>query len=284
MIVPVGRQRDRVSRTIGPTPGVYPIDSGTAELIQDRDNSSGYLLMVNGVESSHIDLSDPSVMEFEYMRWIASVILDHQLDPLRVLHLGAAACSLARFLIHERPTSQHLAVDTDGELARLVREWFNLPKAPALRIRVGDARTVTEALPEASQTVVVRDVFAGAVTPSTLTTIEFTRQVRRVLKPGGLYLLNCGDTLDLRLSRTEAATVGAVFEHVAIVADPPMLKGRRRGNVIVIGADTEVATAALARDLLGGAVPAQVWDDRRVREFAKNALPLADQPTPAPST
>lgn len=237
--------------------------------------------MVNGVESSHIDLADPSVMDFEYMRWISSAILDGQSTPLRVLHLGAAACSLARFLIHERPNSQHLAVDTDAELARLVREWFDLPKAPALRIRVGDARTVTEALPDDSYSVVVRDVFAGAVTPPALTTLEFTRQVRRVLRSGGLYLLNCGDTPDLKLARAEAATLAAVFDQVSIIADPPMLKGRRRGNVILVGSDVPIATASLARDLLGGAVPAQIWDDPRVREFAKNAAPLTDPAMPA---
>jgi len=275
----VGRQRERTIRggkAAGPTPGFYPIDSGTAELIQDRDNSAGFLLLINGVQSSHIDLADPAWLDFEYMRWIASVIEHHLPDPLRVLHLGAAACSLARYLIHTQPGSAHLAVDTDGELARLVREWFDLPKAPALRIRVGDARAVTEALPTASHTVIVRDVFADAITPAALTTAEFTAAVRRVLAPGGLYLINCGDTPDLRLARSEAATIGAVFEHLTIVADPPMLKGRRRGNVIIIGSDTPLGSAALVRELLGGAVPAQLWQDARVRDFAKNAAPLTD--------
>ena len=277
----MGRQRERGGRTsrfVGPTPGVYPIDSGTAELIQDRDNPDGYLLMINHVESSHIDLADPTWLDFEYMRWIASVIEDSQPPsvPMRVLHLGAGACSLARYLITVRPSSQHLAVDTDGELARLVREWFDLPKAPALRIRVGDARIVTEALPDASHTVVVRDVFAGAHTPTPLTTVEFTRQARRVLKPGGLYVVNCADTLDLKLVRSEIATIGTVFEHLAVVADPPMLKGRRRGNVIIAGSDTPIGSAALARDLLGGAMPAQLWEADRVREFARNTRPLVD--------
>lgn len=279
----MGRQREsggRGGRAAGPAPGVYPIDSGTAELVADRDNALGYLLLVNGVQSSHIDLSDPTWLDFEYMRWIASVIEDRTPEPLRVLHLGAAACSLARYLIAVRPGSAHLAVDTDGELSRLVREWFDLPKAPALRIRVGDARAVTESLPNDAHTVVVRDVFAGAVTPLPLTTVEFTRQVRRVLRPGGLYILNCGDTPDLRLARSEAATVGSVFEHLAILADPPMLKGRRRGNVIIIGADTAVESASLARELLGGAVPAQLWDDARSREFAKSAPLLTDAATP----
>lgn len=274
----MGRQRDRGGRAgrSGPTPGVFPIDSGTAELVQDRDNPLGYLLLVNGVQSSHIDLSDPTWLDFEYMRWIAAVIQDRTPDPLRVLHLGAAACSLARYLITVQPGSQHLAVDTDAELSRLVREWFDLPKAPALRIRVGDARAVTEALPDDAHTVVVRDVFAGAVTPPALTTVEFTQQVRRVLRAGGLYLLNCGDAPDLRLARSEAATVGSVFDHLAIVADPPMLKGRRRGNVIIIGTDEPVGSASLVRELLGGAVPAQLWDDGRAREFCAGAPVLRD--------
>jgi spermidine synthase len=277
---PVARKRERNARAqpTGPTPGVYPIDSGTAELVRDLDNPQGYLLLVNGVQSSHIDLSDRSRLDFEYMRWIAAVIEDRipQGQPLRALHLGAAACSLARYLVHVRPGSHHLAVDTDGELSRLVREWFDLPKAPVLRLRVGDARAITEALPDASHDVVVRDVFAGAVTPAPLTTIEFVRQVHRVLTPGGLYLLNCGDAPDLRLSRSEVATVGAVFDQVAVVADPPMLKGRRRGNVIVVGSDSPVGSAALTRELLGGAVPAQFWGDRRSRDFARGIARLTD--------
>jgi spermidine synthase len=234
--------------------------------------------MINHVESSHIDLSDPTNLEFEYIRWMASIIEEHQppTTPMRVLHLGAAACSLARYLITIRPGSQHLAVDTDAELARLVREWFDLPKAPALRIRIGDARAVTESLPDAGYSVVVRDVFAGAVTPAPLITVEFARQAQRVLRPGGLYVVNCADTLDLRLVRSEIATFARVFDQLAVAADPPMLKGRRRGNVIIAGSDTPIGSAALARELLGGAVPAQLWDAGRVREFARNADPLVD--------
>ena len=279
MMGDVGRRRERSGRgeqAVGPLPGIYDIDSGTATLIADRDNPRAFMLLVNGVESSHIDLSDPTRLDFEYVRWFASIIEHHPIEPLRVLHLGAAACSLARYLIAVRPQSQHLAVDTDGELARLVREWFDLPRAPALKIRVGEARAVTEALPAGSYGVIVRDVFAGAVTPLPLTTAEFTTQVRRVLRADGLYLVNCADTPDLGLARAEAATIGAEFEHLTIVADPPMLKGRRRGNIIIAGSDRPIGDTGLARDLLGGAVPAQLWNDQRSREFCRNAVPLTD--------
>jgi spermidine synthase len=277
----MGRRRSNATTDgpSGPPVGVHPIDTGTAEIVRDRSNPHAYLLLVNGVESSHVDVRDPAWLDFEYLRWMSAVIEAHVPAATRIsaLHLGAAACSLARHLIAVRPDSHHLAVDVDAELVRRVREWFDLPSAPALRIRAGDAREVTLGLAPDSRNVVVRDVFARAATPAPLTTLEFTASVRRVLRPGGVYLLNCGDRPDLGSARAEAATVAASFEHVAIAADPAMLKGRRRGNVVIAAADAPLEHPGLARELLGGGVPAQLWDDARVRAFALSSSPLRDQ-------
>lgn len=238
------------------------------------------MLLVNGVESSHLDLDDPVWLDFEYLRWMAAIIAAHiPPDPrLSAVHLGAAGCSLARHLVAVRPDSHHLAVDIDAALVRGVREWFALPSAPSLRIRTGDARTVIEALAPASRNVVVRDVFSAAQTPRALTTLEFTTSVRRVLRPGGIYLLNCGDLPRLETVRAEAATMAAAFEHVAVTADAAMLKGRRRGNVVIAGSDSPLDHPRLARDLLSGGVPASLWDDTRVRGFAGQVRPLRDGP------
>ena len=76
----------------------------------------------------------------------------------------------------------------------------------------------------------------------------------------------------LQGARAEAATIGAQFEHLAIIADPAMLKGRRYGNMIIAGSDVPIAQSpALARELLGGGVPAHVWGDAEVRKFAASA-------------
>ena len=64
-----------------------------------------------------------------------------------------------------------------------------------------------------------------------------------------------------------------------MIADPAMLKGRRYGNVVIAGSDVPLGgDPALTRELLGGAVPAQVWTDERVREFARDAKVLVDLP------
>lgn len=267
----------------GPVAGTYEIDTGTCELEEDPFDQQSWIVKINGEPSSHIDLADPQTLAFDYMRWISELIRSQwdSSSKLRVLHLGGGACTLARAFASLYPEARQVVVELDGRLAVLVREWFDLPRAPLLRVRVGEARAVTETLSEDSRDVIVRDVFAGSSTPRPLTTLEFTEHARRVLAPGGIYVVNCGDTFDLRGARAEAATIGAVFEHTAIIADPAMLKGKRDGNVVIAGSDVPIATSsALASRVLGGGTQAHVWQDAQVRKFAEAAKVLRDDVAP----
>ncbi len=262
-----------------PEAGEFSIDTGSCELEPDPYNSNGWVLRINGVPSSHIDLLDPLRLDFEYMRWIASLVGSRweSQDSLRVLHLGGGACSLARYIAAAYPMARQVVVELDGRLAVLVREWFDLPRAPLVRIRVGEARAVTQCLTERTRDLVIRDVFAGSHTPPALTTAEFTQEAKNVLAADGVYVVNCGDTPDLRTARREAATIAAAFAHTVIIADPTMLKGRRHGNIIIAGSDQPIGhSAGLARELLGGGVPAQLWQDGKVRAFARGAAVLLD--------
>ncbi len=262
-----------------PVEGVFPIDTGTCELVRDRFAPRAWILRINGAESSHVDLDDPLRLDFEYMRWFAALI-DPRWPadaPLRALHLGGGACSMARYLAAAYPQSRQVVVEIDAALAALVREWFALPRAPRLRLRAGEAREVLESLRDGTRDLIIRDVFAGVRTPLPVTTAEFTAHVRRVLVPGGVYMVNCGDTRDLATARREAATIAAAFAHVVIIADPPMLAGRRTGNIVIAGSDAPLGDSpSTARALLGGAVPARLWDAERVRRFAAGAHVITD--------
>ncbi|MGV9826129.1 spermidine synthase [Gordonia sp. NPDC003429] len=269
-----------------PVPGNHRIDTGIAEL-QPDPISGGWLLLINGTHSSHIHPDDPTTLDFEYLRQMAAVIEDRYghrdggdgaTPPLRVLHLGGAACALPRYLADRYPRARQVAVEIDATLARLVREWFDLPRAPALRIRVGDAREVVEALTEGSRDVRC-DAFDGDRAPSHLTTVEFVRAVRRVLAPGGLYLANCGDGRNLELVRADAAAVAEVFANVLLVADPAMLKGRRTGNVVVVGSDAPLEpSAALVRTLLSDPLPARTISGAAARQFGRGRARRDPQP------
>ena len=273
------RRAEHPNKT-GAVTGVYPISTGEAELVPDGYHADGWLLLINGVQSSHVIVGQPRMLDFEYMRWIAAVLDSHiqtHLNPekLRITHLGGGACSLARYCADVYPNSRNTVVELDAKLAEYVRDWFDIPKSPRVKIRVGDAGTITRSFAPASRDVVIRDVFAVDKTPAELTGVDFVRTVDRSLAPGGLYILNCGDDRTLNAARAEATALLEVFEYVSIVADSAMLKGRRRGNIILAGSHAPLPqlgsaeAASISRVLMGGGVPAHYWDTEKVRVFAR---------------
>lgn len=279
-----GRRPRRPGSTELPQDEV-PVSTGTVRL-QREPGTDQVTVYLNGVPSSGIDLADPSWLEFEYMQQIAALVDALPAGPLDALHLGAAACALPRWLEAVRPGSRQLAVDVDAELVRLVREWFDLPRAPRLRLRVQDAREAVTSLPDSSVDVVVRDAFAGSSTPPELTTVEFVREVARVLRPGGLYVANCADRPPLTLAKAEVATLRTVMADVALVAEATVLRGRRYGNVVLAAtrepsAGPDLDDAALARALRSLPVPTRLLHGPELVAFAAGASPRADPPAPA---
>ena len=251
----------------------YPIDTGTAEVHHEPDGSM--VLLVNGVPSSHIVPGEPQRLDFEYMRWIADFLDSLQLGSTprwpkpRLTHLGGAACSLPRYFAAAWPGSRNTVVEIDSRLAELARELFDVPRSPAVKIRVGDAREVTDSFKPSTRDVMIRDVFAQALTPRELTTVEFYQHVRTCLSETGVYVANCGSHADLKEAKEELAGMCEVFPHVAAIADPPMLKGRRYGNIVLIGANTPLeASPQLTRNLLKGAVPAHFKGEKWARGLA----------------
>ncbi len=137
-----------------------------AELLRDADRPNAWVLLIDGVAQSHVDLDDPTYLDFEYVRRLGHVIdtAAPPGQPLRVLHLGAGALTLARYVAATRPRSSQVAVEVDPELVELIRSRLPLGRA-RLRVRVGDARAVLERLWPGSFDVVIADVFAGGRTP-----------------------------------------------------------------------------------------------------------------------
>ncbi|MCW4354271.1 fused MFS/spermidine synthase [Hoyosella sp. YIM 151337] len=258
-----------------PPVGVHTIDTGTCELVQDGDR---WTVLINGVPSSSINLANPHQLDFGYMRWIAALAETRWStpEPLKMLHLGAGACTLPRYLAATFPASRHVAVEVDARLATLVREWFDLPKAPLLRIRAGEARQVAEELHPASRDLVVRDVFAGDATPYALTTVEFAAHVKRILKPGGVFAVNSGSLDDPRGWRDEIATLGGSFATLAVVGEAAVLRGRRQGNVVVAVSDSPLPSQEFARRIHKSPVPMTVLfgdEARALGSFARHDRP-----------
>jgi spermidine synthase len=268
-------------------PGPIAVAGGTAELLADADRDGSWMLLVDGTPQSHVDLVDPTHLEFEYVRRMGHV-LDLAGDtgaPLDALHLGGGALTLPRYLAVTRPGSQQRVVEIDQPLTDLVRAHLPLPRGARIRVRAADAREGLAATRTASMDVVVTDVFAGARTPAHLTTLEFVAEAHRVLRPGGVYLANVADGPALRFLRGQAATLRAIFASVCLLAEPGTMRGRRFGNVVAVASDAELPLADLTRRCARDPMPSRVVDGEDLDRFVGTTRPVQDadaQPSPEP--
>lgn len=267
--------RGRPNRRQEPELGRVPVRFGEAELSRDPDRPSGWLLSVNGVAQSYVDLEDPTHLEFDYVRRIGDVVdLAHPVgEQLDVLHIGGGACTVARYVAATRRGSRQLVIEADGPLVDLVREHMDLRSVPQLKVRVGDGRQETATRRDHTADLVVVDAFESALMPGPLATREYTREVRRVLRSQGTYVANLADGGGLNFARRFVATLGEVFEHVLVMAEPGVFRGRRFGNIVAAASGAELPVAELTRRTAGSAFPARCVAGQ---EFARNAKALSD--------
>ncbi|WP_130509064.1 spermidine synthase [Krasilnikovia cinnamomea] len=264
---------------------VATVGSGLAELVPDPDRRSGWTLLLDGTPQSHVDLADPTHLEFEYVRRIGAALdlLAPAGQPLRVLHLGGGALTLPRYVAATRPGSAQRVVEIDGPLVDLVRTWLPWPPSARIRVRVGDARAELAGMRPGGYDVVVLDVFAGSRTPAHLASVEFAREIARVLAPTGFLVANVADGPPLRHARAQVATVREVLPQACVTADAAVLRGRRFGNLVLLAGRTPPPVPELARRAAGDWFPGRVETD--LDRFAGGAAPVGDDaavPSPAP--
>ncbi|MEV7613414.1 fused MFS/spermidine synthase [Streptomyces sp. NPDC089799] len=271
--------------TTGPVTG--RVDGGTAELAPDRDRTRAWTLLIDGAPQSHVDLDDPTHLDFSYQRRIGHLIdlAGPARQPLNVLHLGGGAFTLARYTAATRPRSGQQIVEIDAGLVAFVREHLPLDPQARVRVRALDARAGLAKLPEGWADLVIADVFGGARTPAHLTSAEFLDDVRRVLSPTGWYVANLADGPPLAHLRGQIATAASRFGHLAMAADPVVWRAKRFGNAVLVAADTELPIADFTRRVASDPHPGRVEHGRALTDFAGGATPVTDAsatPSPAP--
>lgn len=275
-------RRDRSRRAaftrLGPLDTPIPVSTGTARLSVENDGS--VLLDVNGAPSSHLH-PDPEHLVFEYMRWMLLVIDRHLAElpapgsagdapvaAVQLAHLGGGGCSLPRAIAARHPRTRQTVVEIDELLAQQVRDWFDLPRSPQLRLRIEDALSALASWREDRFDILVRDVFSGTLTPEELITAEAAAHADRVLREGGIYLANCAAPPGTGLMADEVATLSAVFPHVGVIAEPAHLSGKRRGNCVLL-ASRRPLPEGIDRDLRSDAVSVRLARRPQVEALAR---------------
>jgi len=252
------------------------------ELLRDVDRPSGWLLLVDGVPQSYVDPTDPAYLDFDYVRAIAGLV-DLALPrprPLSAVHVGGGGLTLPRWLAATRPGSIQLVLEPDTEVTAEVRRVLPLPRRSGIRVRGQGGREALASRPDASADLVVLDAFEEGRVPFELTTTEYVREVARVLRPGGTYVVNLADAPPLTFARRAVRTVREVFAgEITVLAHASVVRRRRHGNV-VIAAGAPVDSAVLGRSLRSD--PFALTPVADVDRFVGGLPPLRDgDPPPA---
>ena len=221
----------------GGTPSRFLRTSGQHATIEpDAFTHGGYVLSIGGAEQSHVNLERPGDIFYEYLRRIGHLVdlAAPEGQPMRALHLGAGALTLARYVQATRPGSVQYAVELERELLDFVLQHLPLPEGTDLTAVIGDAREALGALdPGLTFDVVILDIFSGPEAPAHIASSGFYREAKARLAPGGLLIVNVGDEPGLTLVRSQVAALREAMGDVAAFAEAGMFEGRYPGNIIL---------------------------------------------------
>lgn len=253
-----------------------PCDAETtyhcARVVADPDRAGGNRLVLDDLVHSYVDLDDPQHLELTYVRWLADAIDGHLpgTDPIDAVFVGGGGLTLPRWLLATRPGSTARVLEVDAELYAFVREQLPLPEDPGLTVEIGDARRTLTRAATASSDLIVGDAFGGRAVPWHLATAEWMAEVRRVLRPDGLYALNLIDQPPLALLRAQAATLLDEFADVRLVRD------QDGGNFVLLASDRPLAAGVGSTDR-----GARTLARQELAAFARGGRRLTDDDAPA---
>ena len=267
--------------------------SGFRAVIEaDRWVPGSYSLVVDGTPQSHVNLDDPTQLFFEYIQRMGHVIdqLGMPGEPITAVHLGAGAFTLPRYIHATRPGSRQQVIELEMDLVDLVREQLPLsagrpdPRAPRRRPR--GARQAARPGCAAPSTCSSSTCSAARAPPRTSRASSSTPRRSRCSRPSGIVLVNVADGPGLAFARSQAATLLAATGHVAALAETQILKGRRFGNVVLVGSRAPLPLDWMPRLLAGGPHPSKVVEGRELRDWIAGAPVVTDAtavPSPPPS-
>ncbi|WP_338403106.1 fused MFS/spermidine synthase [Arthrobacter bussei] len=212
-----------------------PVSGAYAEIDEDAYIDGALILSIGGAQQSHVDIAHPGRVFYEYLQRIAHVIdlLGAPGAPLRVLHLGAGALTLVRYVHATRPGSAQVAVDLDAELMDFVLAEMPLADGTDCGIVIGDAADVVLEEADGSFDAVVLDIFAGSDAPAHLTSPDFAAHLLRVCARDGVVLVNVGDDPPLAFARAQSRQLSSLAGSTAVLTEAGMVDGSSAGNVVV---------------------------------------------------
>lgn len=158
---------------------------------------------------SRLDRSHALSLDLDYTRtMMAGFLVQPQIK--RLLMIGFGGGQITNYLFRRFPGIEIDAVDIDGEVIRLAREYFDVPDDPRYRTHAADGRVFVEEAPtDARWDMIMLDAFRGVFVPFHLKTREYYAALLGRLNEGGVVVANLHKNTQMYPS--DRRTFSAVF-------------------------------------------------------------------------
>jgi spermidine synthase len=216
-------------------------------------------------------------------------------DAKRVLVVGLGGGSIIKRMWRDYPEVTIDAVEIDPVVVDVAERYFELPSHARIDVTVEDGRRFLRRTDE-TYDIIIMDAYYADALPFHLTTVEFFREARARLAPGGVLAYNVISAVEgprSDLFRSMYRTVGGVWEHRWVFPIGIGTEGlpESNRNIIVLATDNRVSEEELRAQIenrVAGRVTVPGFDkfgrDLYLDSVRTNDVPLlTDQHAPTDS-
>jgi spermidine synthase len=213
-------------------------------------------LILDHLVHSYNSLQDPNYLQYGYIRVYAEIadMLAQRLpdQSLHVLYIGGGGYTLARHIEATYPNARQEIMEIDPGVTQTVYEQLGVdPATTNITTYNVDGRLMANQLAarESGQyDLIIGDAFNDLSIPYHLTTREFDKELKRLLKPGGFYLALVIDKMvGGKFIPAYTDTVLQVWPAVQVLADGDTWSSAAASTYVVAAGDEAVAPERLAR-------------------------------------
>ncbi|MCS7173810.1 MAG: fused MFS/spermidine synthase [Armatimonadetes bacterium] len=221
----------------GPPGVVYARDTVYHRITVSDEGGVRYLKLDNYWQSA-MDLQDPNRTVFRYADYMHAGMLFVP-DPARVLLIGVGGGTLPKQYLRNYPGVHMDMVDIDPHVIEVARHYFHVPVGGRLRAFAEDGRQFVRRTSDRYDQVLM-DAYLRDTLPFHLATREFFQEVRGILTPRGVFVMNVIGAMagpESRLFRAVYRTLREVFPAVYVfpVEFGPWGGEEALRNIIVVG-------------------------------------------------
>lgn len=260
-------------------------------LVPDDRVPGAFHVRFGPTSQSWVDPDQPGFLAYEYVQHIAMVLDAQVLDApedrrLRVIHVGGAGMTLPRWVAWRRPRTAQIVLEPDSELVAEVRNKIPLPPRSGIKVREVDGRAGLAAMPADYADVTIVDAFDGARVPADLASTGALDEMQRISRSEELLVFNVTDLMPFHWAKRLAAGITQRWSHVALGAETAVLKGKRFGNLVMVGSARRIDLRRVQKE--SRALPfGYRWMGRdEVQDWIGGAEPFTDDdatPSPEPT-